>query len=192
MTLWRRLVLEHRAIVLPVAILAVANVAAYFFVVRPAQARAASVVARAAAAAELRRQAEEDEAAARALVSGKAHAEEELATFYDQVLPEGAAAARRLTYARLPALARDTRVRYEERQSSFDVSTAEETGLGRLDSRMLLQGDYADIRTFLYELETSPEFVLIDAVTIVESQAGEQQSLTIQLSTYFRVDANGA
>ncbi len=192
MTPWRRALGERRGLALPLAILAVANLAAWLFIVRPVQARAANVADRARAAAEHLAQARAEEAAARKLVTGKADADAELATFYQQVLPKGAAAARRLTYARLPALARRTHVRYEERQSSFDLSTADETGLGQLESRMLLEGNYADIRRFIYELETSPEFVIIDAVTIAENQQGSLQSLTIQLSTYFQIEGAGA
>lgn len=191
MTPWRRVAAEHRSLVAGLALLALANVTAYLLLVRPIQARASSVAERARAAAVRRTDAEQDEAAARNLVTGKSKADEELATFYQKVLPDGAAAARRLTYARLPALARETNVRYEERQSSFDFSSAAETGLGRLESRMLLVGDYADIRRFIYQLETAPEFVIIDEVTIAAENQSDQQSLTMQLSTYFRLESNG-
>ena len=191
MTPWRRAFGEHRRIVVALVILAIANLAVWLFVVRPAEARAANVAGRARTAVQALAVATADEAAARRLVAGKSEADAELATFYDKVLPKGAAAARRLTYARLPALARQSHVRYEERQSDFDLADAEGTGLGRLDSRMLLEGDYADIRRFIYELETSPEFVIIDAVAIAESRQESTQSLTLQLSTYFQVERDG-
>ena len=55
---------------------------------------------------------------------------------------------------------------------------------------MVLQGDYGNIRQFIYELESAPEFVIIDDVTLAESAADEPQTLTINLSTYFQQDAN--
>ena len=39
------------------------------------------------------------------------------------------------------------------------------------------------------ELESAPNFIIIDDVTLVEGQGGE--ALTINLSTYFRLRANG-
>ena len=32
---------------------------------------------------------------------------------------------------------------------------------------MVLQGDYENLRQFIYELESAPEFVIIDDVTLV-------------------------
>jgi hypothetical protein len=191
MTPWGRVLREKRGVVVALTLLTVVNVAVYFFIVRPLGVRAAGVAERAASAAAHLEAAMRDEAAARDLVSGKSDADKELATFYDEVLPNGPSAARRLTYARLPALARGANVRYEERQSDFDLTMADK-GLGRLETRMLLVGRYSDIRRFLHELETSSEFVIIDAVTIAEAPEGEQQSLTIQLSTYYRLEPHGA
>jgi hypothetical protein len=191
MTPWRRVLVEKKGVMLPLALLAAANLAAYVLVVRPMKVRAAGVADRAQAAALARQDAERDEAAARQLVAGKAEADEELSTFYDKVLPASLPAARRLTYAPLPELARTTDVQYEERQSSLDTSM-QESGIGRLESRMLLVGDYRDIRRFIYELETSPAFVIIDGVTIADDQNREGQSLTIQLSTYFRRSGDGS
>jgi hypothetical protein len=51
--------------------------------------------------------------------------------------------------------------------------------------RMVLQGDYRNIRQFIYELESAPEFVIIDGVTITERAAGDPQTLTLNMSTYF-------
>ena len=51
---------------------------------------------------------------------------------------------------------------------------------------MVLSGDYESIRDFIYELESAPEFVIIDDVTLAESDEAEQ-TLTIDLSTYFRL-----
>ena len=53
---------------------------------------------------------------------------------------------------------------------------------------MVLVGDYESIRDFIFELESAPEFVIIDDVTLVESDEAEQ-TLTIDLSTYFQIEA---
>ena len=52
---------------------------------------------------------------------------------------------------------------------------------------MVLQGDYESVRRFVYALETAPQFVIIDDMTLVQGEAGKPLTLTLALSTYFRV-----
>jgi hypothetical protein len=186
-----RVVSEKRRIVAPVALVLAANLAAYFVVVRPLGFASADAANRAARAASALRAAEADVARAKALVSGKTEADQELSAFYAKVLPADLTAARRMTYAGLPALARKTGVRYEARTTSIDEA-ARDTRLGRMTIRMVLQGDYENIRQFLYELETAPDFVIVDDVTLAESAANEPQTLTINLSTYYRLGAHAS
>ena len=57
---------------------------------------------------------------------------------------------------------------------------------------MTLAGEYEDMRQFIYLLETAPEFVVIDDITL--SEAGEPGSplvLTMALSTYYQANADG-
>ncbi len=84
---------------------------------------------------------------ARALVAGKTHADEELNAFYEKVLPSDLAAARRLTYASLPALARRTNVKYEERRTEIE-EPEKDARLGHLQIRMVLQSDYERLPQF--------------------------------------------
>ena len=65
--LLRRVALEKRALVLPLAIALVANVLAYGFIVRPRALKAAGAADRAAVAAGARVAAEREEAVAQAL-----------------------------------------------------------------------------------------------------------------------------
>jgi hypothetical protein len=190
MKLFRRIFVEKRAFVLPLAAALAINVAVYAFIVYPLAARAAGAADRAASAALALTAAERDQAAARALVTGKSRAEEELATFYQKVLPPDFSSARRMTYARLPALARITNVRYE--QGHFEDDARLKGPVGRLHIRMVLQGEYGNIRQFIYQLETAPEFVIIDDVTLAQPDPARPLMLTIELSTYFRRGANGA
>ena len=131
MTLLRRIIVEKRSIILPLAIALVANVLVYALVVYPLEKKSAGAADRSAAATDALRAAERDLAAARALVSGKSRADEALTTFYGKVLPADLSAARRMTYARLPALARRANVRYERGQ--FEVEKVPSNArLGRL------------------------------------------------------------
>jgi hypothetical protein len=48
-------------------------------------------------------------------------------------------------------------------------------------------GDWADILKFIYEIETGPEFIVIDNVLLSEGAEGVSAlSLTLDVSTYFR------
>jgi Tfp pilus assembly protein PilO len=183
--LLRRIIQEKRTIVWPLVIALAANVFAYILVVRPLEAKSAGAADRARQSAAALAAAEKDLAAARSLVSGKSEADQELTAFYQKVLPANLTTARRLTYASLPALAKKTGVRYEARTASNE-DTEKDTKLGHLKLKMVLQGDYRNIRQFIYELESAPDFVIIDDLTITEKSSSEPQMLTIDMSTYFR------
>jgi Tfp pilus assembly protein PilO len=169
----------------------IANVFAYLLVVRPLQLKSTGAADRAAAATEALRTAQRELAQADALVKGKARADEELDAFYKKVLPTDMTAARRMTYASLPALARKAGVRYEARTTSVE-RVARDGRLERMAIKMVLQGDYESLRQFIYALESAPEFVIIDDVTLVESQGDEPLRLTIDLSTYYRLEPNAS
>jgi hypothetical protein len=188
--LLRRAVIENRTLVVPLAVALVVNVLAYFVIVRPLAVKSTSASDRAAEAGRALQAAEKVNQAARGLVSGKAEADEELAAFYQKVLPPDLAAARRITYAGLPALARKARVRYEGRTTNVE-SVDKEKHLSKMTIRMVLQGEYERLREFIYELERSPEFLIIDDVSLVEGKGNEPLTLTINLSTYYRARPNG-
>ena len=192
MTLGKRVLREKRGLLLPLGAALLINLLVYGLVVYPLGVRSATAVDRAAVAAGVREAAERDMAAATALVAGKTTADQELATFYQKVLPANLDAARRLTYARLPALARKANVKFEERRSDFDQQRQKNSRLGRLQTRIVLEGDYESLRQLLYELETTPEFLIVDDVSLAQSEATRPLTLTLEVSTYYRVGANGA
>ena len=195
MTLGRRVIREHRQYLWPLTAALLINLAVYAFVVYPLGVKSATAVDRAAAAEGVLASAERDMAAATALVRGKTTAEQELATFYDKVLPPSLDAARRLTYAKLPALARKANVKFEERRSDVDHQQQQRqknARLGRLQTRIVLEGDYESLRQLLYELETTPEFLIVDDVGVTQSEANKPLTLMLDVSTYYRAGANGA
>lgn len=187
----RRAVDEHRGLIVALGLALMANLLAYVLVVRPLEAKSLGAADRAAAAANARRAAERERAQADALVQGKATADQELTSFYQKVLPADMTAARRMTYASLPALARRTGVQYEARTTNIEA-VDRDGRLERMTIRMSLQGDYENLRQFIYALESAPEFVIIDAVTLMESQGNDPLSLTLDLSTYYRVRPNAS
>lgn len=188
-TTWRRVLADYRV---PAALLAcgiVVNAGVYALVVRPLAARSAGVEDRAVRAAAARRAAEREQEVAESLVNGKARADKELDEFYQKLLPTDLVSARKLTYASLPALARRSNVEYEER--TYQESTKKGESLGRLEIRMVLQGDYEGLREFIHELERAPEFVIIDELSLTELAEGDRLKLSLGLSTYFQQRSNG-
>ncbi len=190
MTLWKRILVEKRALVIPLAVGAIVNIGAYGLWVYPLGVRSAGAAERAAAATRSLDDAEREQAAARELVLGKARADQELATFFEKVLPADQAAARRLTYATLPALAKKTNVTMVARK--FDVEPiTKKTRLGLLKVHTQWLCDYENFRRFVYALESASPFVIIDEVSLQQNDPNRPLSLLLDLSTYYRLGAHG-
>jgi hypothetical protein len=191
MTLVRRIVAEKRAIVLALAVAIAANVGLFALVVYPRGVKSAGAVDRAQAAAASARAAERDLAAARTLVSSKTRAEQELSTFFDKVLPASQTAAVGMTYRPLPAIADRTNVRLAQRRYDVDQALIKSSRVGRLQIHMVVQGDYASLRRFIYEVESAPEFVIIDNVTLAQNDPTKPLTLLMELSSYYNVGTHG-
>jgi hypothetical protein len=185
-----RIVSERRAIVLPLAALAIVNVGLYVLAVYPLGLRVAALETRASASRTQLASAERAFAAAQALVTGRERADAELKTFYADVLPADLAGARRMTYARLAQLARQANLHYGHRR--YEPDSTYKGALSKLEIVMELSGDYGDVRAFVHTLETSPEFVVIERVALAEKGQGEAQlTLTLNMATFFRPEAHG-
>lgn len=189
MTLLQRILREKRTIIAPLFVALLVNIAVYALVVRPLGVRSATAAERAQAATTSLKAAEADRDAARALVAGNTLAEQELATFYGKILPADLSAARRMTYAALPALARRASVKYDASRTTIEV--VKNQRIGRLRISMVLEGNYDNVRQFIYELETTPAFVIIDDVTLAQNDPDKPLALSLELSAYYRTGLNG-
>jgi Tfp pilus assembly protein PilO len=186
--LLRRAAAEHRRLVVALAVAFAANVLVYALVVYPLSQRVSNVEQRDQAAEQALAQARTEHAQASGTLTGKARAAAELATFYRDVLPRDLTGARRLTSLRLARLARDLNLQYE--RASYDPGIETGSTLTRLQIQMVLSGSYADMRGFIYQLETAPEFVVIDNVQLAEGGDGSGSLVvTLDLSTYHRNEA---
>jgi hypothetical protein len=192
MTLVRRILSEKRGALVPLVLALLANIGVYVLVVRPLAAKSESSVDRAASAAQTRRASERDYASAEALVRGKSTADQELTTFYGKVLPSNFYEASRMTRVRLPALAKKANMRMLQLTGEDEVESKRSSQFGRLRTRMTLEGGYESLRQFLYELETTSEFIIVDDVSLGQSDQNKPVALTVELSTYYRIDRNGA
>jgi len=190
-SLARRILSDKRAVIIPLALGVLINIGVYALVVYPLRVKSETAADRAAAASTSRQAAQKDIAAAQSLVTGKTQADQELATFYQKVLPPDHAAARRMTYARLPTLAKKANVKYDQRTEEIEARD-KNTRFGRLRTRMVLQGDYEGLRRFIYELETTPDFIIVDELALTQNEQDKPLTLTLLLSTYYRQTANGS
>jgi hypothetical protein len=190
-TLTRRVLAEKRMPIVALALAIIVNVGVYAFAVYPLGVRSASAAERAAAAATALRDAERDFASARELIDGKSRADQELATFYGEVVPADESAARRVTYTPVVKIASKANVKFLQRSMDPDLKQARTTGLGRLHTRIVFTCDYESFRTFIYELESAPEFMIIDDIELSQADAAKPLSLKLEMSTYYRASANG-
>lgn len=185
MSLVRRVAAERRRVILALTAALAVNIVVYGAVVYPLSQRVANVEQRNAAAEQALAAAQREHGSATGALTGKDRAAAELATFYRDVLPADLAGARRLTHLRLAQLAREANLRYDRVQAE-PVEERNST-LTRLKIEMVLVGSYADMRTFIYQLETAPEFVIVDNVELSEGgDRGGALEVTLQLSTYYR------
>jgi len=181
-----RVLADHRRWLIPAAIVLAVNVIVLVAVVLPLRRSVESGASRAEASAQSLRGAVADLKDAEATRDGQAQASADLVRFYAEVLPADISAARRITHMKFSKLAMSHDVTFES-----GATTPEElrdSSLERLKVNYSLSGDWDNIRELIYELETGPDFIVIDNVQLLEgSQANAPLSLTLELSTYYRV-----
>ncbi len=177
---------EHRAWLVPLAVVLVINAGLLVAVVLPLSRGAAASEQREQAARTALAAAEQDLKSAEGLRDGKAQATTDLDVFYSDVLPADVSAARRLTHVKLAQMATAHDVVYE--RGSTTLERLRDSTLQRLHVSMALTGEYADVRAFLHELETAGDFVVIDNMLLAEGLDEKRSglSLTLDVSTYYR------
>ena len=181
----QRVLAEHRRVVYALAAGIVINILVFVFLVYPLQSDVANVEQRTRAAESALAAAQAEFGRATGALTGKDRALKELDTFYRSVLAKDLTGARRLTFARLAQLAAKSSLDFERRR--YEPVVERGSNLTRLKVSMELMGNYADVRDFIHEIESSPEFVVIDEINLAEGSQGDSMlRLTLQLSTYFR------
>lgn len=183
-TLIQRVLREHRRVVVPLAVALGVNVVVYAVAVYPLSQRVANIQQRDRTAEEQLLAARRDHAQASGTLTGKDRAAAELATFYKDVLPKDLAGARRLTQLRLAQLAREAELKFV--RATFEPVNEEKRTLTQLRIEMVLSGTYSDVRAFIHELETAPEFVVVDNIELGQGAESGPLSVTLHLSTYYR------
>jgi Tfp pilus assembly protein PilO len=189
-TTFSRIRAEKRRLIYPLVVAVLLNAALFIAVVYPLSLKVANGEADAQAAARARMTAQTEYDAARATVAGKKSADEELKKFYSVVLPPDQSAARRIVYAKVDALA--SAANLQQGQKGIDPTHERDSRLGKLTATVVLTGEYRNIRKFIHDLETAPEFLIIENVAL--SQGNERDrglTVSVKLATYFRVGTDG-
>ena len=183
-TLIQRVLREHRRVIVPLAVALGVNIVVYAVAVYPLSQRVANIQQRDRTAEEQLLAARRDHAQASGTLTGKDRAAAELATFYKDVLPQDLAGARRLTQLRLAQLAREAELKFV--RATFEPVNEEKRTLTQLRIEMVLSGTYSDVRAFIHNLETAPEFVVVDNIELGQGAESGPLSVTLHLSTYYR------
>ena len=187
----RRVLSEKRGMIVPIAVALLVNVALYLIVVYPLSKKVAGGEQQSQAAATALGAARRDVAAARATVAGKGQADQELQKFYTEVLPPDIRGARQITFFRIDQLAQECDLRVE-RQTS-DPKTQRESNLVKFTYRASLSGEYRNIRRFVHQLETAPEFLVLENLQLRQSELENRGlNVEVEIATYYRTGAAGA
>ena len=181
-----RVIADHRRWLVPVGIVLAINVVVLLAVVLPLRQAVQSGATRAQASSQALQAAMADLKEAEATRDGQTQASADLVRFYAEVLPADFATARRMTILKMAQLARSHDVAFQS--GAATTESLRESRLERLHVNYSLTGDWEDIRQLIYEIETGPDFIVIDNVQLAEgSQSDAPLSLSLELSTYYRV-----
>ena len=96
-----------------------------------------------------------------------------------------------MTYARLPELAKKANVRYEAGSFEIDQSLKNARSAGctrRWSCRATTRASGGSCSTS----RRAPDFLIIDGVTLAQGEVGKPLTLTLEVSTYYRIRANGS
>lgn len=188
MTLWRRILVERRAVVFPLLVVLLANVAVYVLLVLPLEHSVTSAGEESMQAMGDLARARREGTDARNAQTSSTQADDELNKFYQGVLATTFQQARNIADFWLDRTARESGV--TKRDSEYDYQLVKDSKLVRVQGTVSLEGSYGNIRRFLYAAETAKEFIVIEKVELSETGAnvgGGNDSLSVKLnlSTYY-------
>jgi Tfp pilus assembly protein PilV len=197
MSLLARIFSERRAVMAPLAVLLILNIAVLALIVWPLQRRVdGSQEARYQAVSGLDA-ARRMEAQAKAERTSKERANVELKKFYTEILPRDFRSAVGVASFWLGRVAEDARLTFRAGQWDREQArnSRRDSALTKVTGQVTLTGDYANIRRFLYEVETAQEFVIIEKVELSQANSTQVDSpleVALSVATYFVSDPEPA
>lgn len=173
-SLWRRILVERRAVILPVVALVAINVVVLVAVVLPLRHSVATAqddrnasYARLGNAKANRTLAEKEAASTKDASAG-------LQRFYADILSTNQAKATNAAQFWTSQTARALGLQYITIETT--TTPVRESKLVRVTSRFTIRGEYASIRKFIYAVEAAEEFLIIDKIKLAERAAMQQQN----------------
>jgi hypothetical protein len=188
MSLAGRIFSERRRVIVPVLVFLLANAAGLGYVFWLQQSMDAARASRDQALYNLTL-ARKNEKDAEGQKTSRDLAEVELRRFYGDVLPKSLASAINVLNFWLGKVAVTSHVSYHA--GSYDHAPVRDSRLTKVTGSITLSGVYADVRRFLYELETSQEFIVIEKVELSQpnsAQGNAQLEVALSVATYFVTD----
>jgi len=190
MTDARRVLTEKRRLILPIAIAILVNLALFAIVLYPLSKKVAGGEQESVAATAALNAAKRDFQSARDTVKGKGQADQELQKFYSDVLPPDMSAARRITFLRIQQVAQQCGLRVE--RTTSEAKPERDSSLVKFIYRAALSGEYRNIRRFIHDIETAPEFLVLENVELTQSEIENRGlNVNVDIATYYRAGANG-
>lgn len=191
MSLTRRVYADRRKVMLPLLVFLIINVAVVGVVFYLESDVDAAEAARQRAILDLGT-AKKAETDAKAQRISKERADVELRTFYADVLPKNLASAVSVTNFWLGRVAAESRLAF--RVGNYDHEQVRGSQLTKVTGEIKLTGEYADVRRFLYDVETAEEFVIIEKVELSQpstAQGSSQLELSLSIATYYLTEQPG-
>ena len=192
MSLWRRVYAERRAVVLPLFVALVANVAVLAFGVFPLERSVAGAETAALDAKSDLANARREDMQAKTARTSMERGDVELKKFYAEILPHDFVGAVEILNFLLGDSADDVNLKFQTGQ--WDREAVRDSSLTKVTGKITLTGDYGSIRQFLFDLETAKEFVVVEKVELSEANLVKATSaLEVQLAvaTYYVTDEAG-
>lgn len=185
--LLRRIFLERRAVLLPLLVAFVVTVGVLLLVVLPLRQAVKSAEDDALQSRLNLAAAKAAEKGAKQAQAGKERADQEMKKFYAEILPRNFDSAANLISFWPIKIAQQSRVKWSS-GTTQTKALQDPSNLVKVSSKATLTGEYADIRRFLYEIETAEQFVIIESVEL--SQSGSAQSsgvleVSLEIATYY-------
>ena len=187
---WRRIFAERRSLLVPLFALLIIDAVLVGAVVLPMRTTVAAAEDEASEARTLLAQANQRMKMMQAARSSRDRAEKELATFYGSILPSTQAAASRVLLVEVARLARENNLRLGAQ--AWEEEKVKDSSLRRLIAKVDLIGDYGAVLRFIYDVETSESFLVINSISLSQAtrQAGGASGalqLSVDMGTYYRV-----
>jgi len=186
MSLWRRIYLERRAVLLPLLVVLAGNLAVLALVVFPLQRSVVNAEEDKRNAALSLVAARMQDTQAKSQRTGKERADVELQKFYAEILPRDHQNAVSLINFWLASMADRHRLLYRAGQLAAD--DVRDSRLMKVTGKVTLTGDYADVLQFLYDLEAAEGFVVVESVELSQSgvMAGNNMlEIILSVATYY-------